>query len=103
MGIFHYPPLIPAEYKERITRACEAGNDTHANRSEIIGRPNILQETVLSAADTGDGNGGGCLVTRMRVLNAIPAVCRAAPGIISALDLLVIPGRGVIRADALAR
>ena len=24
MGIFRYPPLIPAEYKERITCACEA-------------------------------------------------------------------------------
>jgi 4-hydroxy-tetrahydrodipicolinate reductase len=37
----------------------------------------------------------------MRVFNAIPAVCAAAPGILSALDLPVIPGRGVIRADSL--
>ena len=76
-------------------------DETHANRVEIIGRPNILQETVLSDADTGDGNGGGCLATGMRVFNAIPAVCAAAPGILSALDLPVIPGRGVIRADSL--
>ena len=91
-----YPDAAPEWPRPRI-------DDTHANRVEIMGRPNILQETVLSDADTGDGNGGGCLATGMRVLNAIPAVCAAAPGILSALDLPVIPGHGVIRADALAR
>jgi 4-hydroxy-tetrahydrodipicolinate reductase len=89
-----YPDAAPEWPRPRI-------DETHANRVEIIGRPNILQETVLSDADTGDGNGGGCLATGMRVFNAIPAVCAAAPGILSALDLPVIPGRGVIRADSL--
>ncbi len=87
-----YPDAAPDWPRPRL-------DEVHANRVEIIGRPNIVQETVFSDADTGDGNGGGCLATGMRVFNAIPAVCAAPPGILSALDLPLIAGRGVIRAD----
>lgn len=66
----------------------------HANRVEIQGSPNIVQETVLADANTGDGNAGGCLATGMRAVNAIPFVCAAAPGILSPLDLPLIVGRG---------
>lgn len=74
-------------------------NPAHANRIEIDGSPNIRQETVLSDEHTGDGNAGGCLATGMRVVNAIPAVCSAEPGIISSLDLPLIPGRGGMRTN----
>ena len=67
---------------------------SHANRVEIVGSPNIVQETVLSDERTGDGNQGGCLSTGMRAVNAIPAVCAAKPGILSTLDLPLIAGRG---------
>ena len=70
----------------------------HANRIEIEGQPNIVQETVLSDPQTGDGNAGGCLATGMRVFNAIPALCSAAPGIVSTLDLPLISGVGGMRA-----
>jgi hypothetical protein len=66
----------------------------HANRIEIDGSPRIRQETIFCDERSGDGNGGGCLATGMRVVNAIPAVCAAEPGIISSLDLPLIPGRG---------
>ncbi len=72
----------------------------HANRIEIAGEPNIVQETVLSDPETGDGNAGGCLATGMRVFNAIPAVCEAEPGILSTLDLPLIAGRGGMRPPA---
>ncbi len=65
----------------------------HANRIEIIGSPNIFQETVIADEFTGDGNAGGCLSTGMRAVNAIPAVCAAEPGILSTLDLPLIAGR----------
>ena len=87
-----YPDAAPDWPRPRL-------NEVHASRVEIVGRPSILQETVFSDADTGDGNAGGCLATGMRVFNAIPAVCKAAPGIISALDLPVIAGRGVLHED----
>jgi 4-hydroxy-tetrahydrodipicolinate reductase len=70
----------------------------HANCIEIEGSPKIRQETLLCDSRSGDGNAGGCLATGMRVLNAIPAVCAAEPGIISTLDLPLIPGRGGMRA-----
>jgi 4-hydroxy-tetrahydrodipicolinate reductase len=69
----------------------------HANRIEIEGQPNIVQETVLSDPATGDGNAGGCLATGMRAFNAIPALCAAPPGIISTLDLPLIAGPGGMR------
>ena len=66
----------------------------HANRIEIRGEPDVVQETVLRDPRTGDGNAGGCLATGMRAVNAIPAVCAAAPGVLSALDLPLVPGHG---------
>ncbi len=47
----------------------------HANRIEILGSPNIVQESVFADEFSGDGNAGGCLATGMRAVNAIPAVC----------------------------
>ncbi len=72
----------------------------HANRIEIEGSPRVIQETVLVDEHSGDGNGGGCLSTGMRAINAIPAVCAAAPGVISTLDLPLIAGRGGMRAGS---
>ncbi|MAI26075.1 MAG: dihydrodipicolinate reductase [Spirochaeta sp.] len=66
----------------------------HANRIAIKGSPNVEQETVFADEHTGDGNLGGCLATGMRVVNAIPAVCAAEPGIVSTLDLPLLAGRG---------
>ena len=71
-----------------------ASDPAHANRVEITGSPNIVQETVLADEFTGDGNAGGCLATGMRAVNAIPAVVAAEPGILSTLDLPLIAGRG---------
>jgi 4-hydroxy-tetrahydrodipicolinate reductase len=69
----------------------------HANRIEIKGQPDIIQETVMTDPVTGEGNAGGCLATGMRVFNAIPAVCAAAPGIVSTLELPLIAGTGGMR------
>ena len=71
-----------------------ASDPAHANRVEIKGSPNIVQETVLADEFTGDGNAGGCLATGMRAVNAIPAVVAAKPGIVSTLDLPLIAGPG---------
>ena len=66
----------------------------HANRVTIKGSPNIRQETVFSDEHSGDGNLGGCLATGMRVVNAIPAVCEASPGVVSTLELPLLVGPG---------
>jgi 4-hydroxy-tetrahydrodipicolinate reductase len=37
--------------------------------------------------DDGDHNTGGLVATAMRIVNAIPHVCAASPGMVSTLDL----------------
>jgi 4-hydroxy-tetrahydrodipicolinate reductase len=68
-----------------------AENDAY--RVIVEGSPNIEQETTLRGARDGDPNAGGCLSTGMRAIHAIPALCAAPPGVLSALDLPLIPGR----------
>lgn len=68
----------------------------HANRIEIDGRPMVRQETVFEDAITRDGNGGTCLATGMRAINAIPAITAGKLGIFSTKDLPLISGKGVI-------
>jgi 4-hydroxy-tetrahydrodipicolinate reductase len=45
----------------------------------------------------GDHAVGGVLLTATRLVNAIPAVCEAPPGLLSALDLPMVTGRGLLR------
>jgi 4-hydroxy-tetrahydrodipicolinate reductase len=46
----------------------------------------------------GDHAVGGVILTATRLVNAIPAVCAAPTGLLSALDLPLITGRGRYRA-----
>lgn len=45
----------------------------------------------------GDHAVGGVVLTATRLVNAIPAVCDAPPGLLSALDLPLVTGRGLLR------
>jgi 4-hydroxy-tetrahydrodipicolinate reductase len=54
----------------------------------IEGEPHAKLELELSS-DLGDHNHAGCLATAMHVLNAIPLVVDAAPGVLTMLDLPV--------------
>jgi hypothetical protein len=45
----------------------------------------------------GDHAVGGVVLTATRIVNAIPAVCQAKPGLLSALDLPLVTGRGLYR------
>ena len=54
----------------------------------IDGEPNLKLEIQLSS-DHGDHNHAGCLATAMHVVNAIPAVVAAEPGVLTVLDLPV--------------
>ena len=54
----------------------------------IEGEPHVKLELELSS-DIGDHNHAGCLATAMHVVNAIPSVVEAAPGVVTMLDLPV--------------
>lgn len=63
-------------------------------RIVIEGSPRL--ECVLEMADEhGDHAVGGVILTATRLVNAIPAVCQARPGPLSALDLPLVTGRGL--------
>jgi hypothetical protein len=66
-------------------------------RVEIAGNPNMACDLFIRGED-GDHNTGGLLVTAVRVLNAIPAVCEAdPPRLLSTLDLPLVTGKGGMR------
>jgi 4-hydroxy-tetrahydrodipicolinate reductase len=44
----------------------------------------------------GDHAVGGVVLTATRLVNAIPAVCAAPPGLLSALDLPLVTGKGLL-------
>ena len=96
-------PRIIVEHCNRITNAAApdwprpTSVENDAYRVIVTGSPNITQETVFRGELDGDANSGGCLSTGMRAVNAIPAVCAAVPGMLSPLDLPLVPGVGTLR------
>ncbi|MDQ2677216.1 MAG: hypothetical protein M3Y51_00625 [Actinomycetota bacterium] len=58
----------------------------------VEGEPNVHLELSVSS-DVGDHNHAGCLATAMHVINAIPAVVAAPPGVATLLDLPVYSAR----------
>lgn len=62
----------------------------------VDGDPCLKLELELSS-HVGDHNDAGCLATAMHVVNAIPAVCEAEPGVLTFLDLPVYSARHLLR------
>ena len=58
----------------------------------IDGEPSVKLDLELSS-DRGDHNHAGCLATAMHVLNAVPHVVEADPGVLTYLDLPVYSAR----------
>jgi 4-hydroxy-tetrahydrodipicolinate reductase len=56
-------------------------------RIVIEGEPRIVTDVQLMGEHDGDHNTGGLVATAMRLVNAIPAVCDADPGLKSVLDI----------------
>src|SRR6202044_1339754 len=64
-------------------------------RVEIKGEPNYTLDLQLMGTD-GDHNTAGLKATAMRLVNAVPAGVAAPPGLVTAPDLPLIPGRGLV-------
>jgi hypothetical protein len=64
-------------------------------RVEIEGSPSMRCE--FEMADDHDHDLGARIAGSSRMVNAIPAVCAAPPGLLSALDLPLITGAGLVR------
>jgi 4-hydroxy-tetrahydrodipicolinate reductase len=64
-------------------------------RVEIDGSPSMRCE--FEMAEEHDHDLGARIAGSSRMVNAIPAVCAAAPGLLSALDLPLVTGAGLVR------
>ncbi len=66
-------------------------------RVEVTGEPSYAMDLCLSSRK-GDHNHAGLVATAARIVNAIPAVVAAPPGIRTTLDLPLITGKGLYAA-----
>jgi hypothetical protein len=64
-------------------------------RVKVSGEPNYTLDLQLLGSD-GDHNTAGLKATAMRLVNSIPAVVEGAPGLLTALDLPLVTGRGLV-------
>jgi 2,4-diaminopentanoate dehydrogenase len=64
-------------------------------RVEIDGSPSMRCE--FEMADDHDHDLGARMAGASRMVNTIPAVCAAKPGLLSALDLPLITGKGLVK------
>jgi hypothetical protein len=64
-------------------------------RVVVTGEPNYALDLQLLGSD-GDHNTAGLKATAMRLVNAVPAVVEADPGLLTALDLPLVTGRGLV-------
>jgi 4-hydroxy-tetrahydrodipicolinate reductase len=94
----------PALVVEHVTRlddelAPEWPQSNGSYRVLIEGVPSMRVEYEFED-EHGDHAVGGVVLTATRIVNAIPAVCAASPGLLSALDLPMITGKGLYSPSA---
>jgi hypothetical protein len=65
-------------------------------RIVVRGEPNFTLDLQMLGTD-GDHNTAGLKTTAMRLVNAVPAVVAAPAGLLTALDLPLVTGRGLVR------
>jgi 4-hydroxy-tetrahydrodipicolinate reductase len=95
-GIVGGRPAIVVEHVTRLDDdlAPEWPSGHGSYRVLIEGSPRMRLEFEFED-DKGDHAVGGVILTATRVVNAIPSVCEAPTGLLSALDLPLVTGRGL--------
>lgn len=64
-------------------------------RIKITGEP-MMNVDFTHHGEHGDHNVSGMITTAQRIINALPAVVAAKPGIVRAIDLPLVTGRGLV-------
>jgi len=97
-GVVAGRPVLVVEHVTRLDDdlAPEWPTGNGSYRVLIQGSPHMKCEFEFWD-ETGDHAVGGVVLTATRLVNAIPAVCGAPAGLLSALDLPLITGRGLRR------
>ena len=101
-GIVGGEPVVVVDHITRIDDECAPDWPYPPERSMgchqviVTGDPDVTMTIEAGDAD-GDRNVGGIALSAGRIVHALPAVAAAAPGLITAMDLPIIPGRGLLR------
>ncbi len=101
-GIVNGRPAIVAEHVNRMRPDIAPDwpmppeGKTSVHRVVVEGAPSLTCDLEM-VADDGEHTTGGVIATAMRVINAIPAVCEAPPGMVSTLDLPLVTARHLMR------
>lgn len=101
-GLVGGEPLIVVDHVTRIDDGCAPDWPYPPERSMgchqvvVEGDPDVTL-TVEAGDEDGDRNVGGIALSAGRLVHALPAVRAARPGLITALDLPLVPGRGLLR------
>ena len=98
-GMVNGDPVVILEHVTRLREDLrpdwpQPAQEGGSYRIEITGEPSYAMDICLSSPN-GDHNHAGLVATAMRIVNAIPAVVAAPPGIVTTLDLPLVPGRGL--------
>ena len=99
-GMAHGRPVVVVEHVNRLSDRIAPhwpqppDGRPGVHRCIVTGNPSVQLECFVTGED-GDHNTGGVQATAMRVINAIPALCAHAPGLISTLDLPYTPSTNV--------
>ncbi len=99
-GMVGGEPLIVVEHVTRLARDLAPDWPQPVGKGHydvtIEGNPSMTCTLQLEGTD-GDENTGGVLATVMRLLNMIPAVVDAPPGVLSLFDLPLVSGLHLMR------
>lgn len=97
-GIVNGRPALVVEHVTRLDDdlAPEWPQSHGSYRVLIEGVPSMKVEYEFED-ENGDHAVGGVILTATRIVNAIPSVCAARPGLLSALDLPMITGKSLYK------
>jgi 2,4-diaminopentanoate dehydrogenase len=101
-GIIDGRPAIVMEHVNRLTDAAAPdwptapGGRPGVHRVVVTGNPGVEINTHVGGGGL-DHNVAGVVATAAKAVNAIPAVCAAAPGLVSVCDLPLAQARGLLR------
>jgi 4-hydroxy-tetrahydrodipicolinate reductase len=102
-GMLGGKPVVVLEHVTRIRDDLrpdwpQPAQEGGSYRIEITGEPSYTVDLRLSSPH-GDHNHAGLVATAARVVNAIPEVVAAPPGIRTTLDLPLVTGKGLYAGD----
>lgn len=100
-GLVAGEPVIVVEHVTRLRGDlrpdwAQPAQEGGSYRVEITGEPSYVMD-VCPTSRNGDHNYAAILAAAGRIVNAIPDVVAAAPGIRTTLDMPLVTGRGLVR------